>query len=582
MTRKTTTKNPARVSRETDALLPPGAPVEQIPLDQIEVLPGNPDPDPIVLQEILTHGIDEPVILLAPGCLIEPDYVELSMDPAKHLLLAGATRLAAAQALGQAFIDARVRHAPLQITDAVAFALRSNTGRRLVTSAELAGRVRQLANCGLNDRDISAKLAINDREVNQLRRFNTLPTAWQQRVTRYEHTQGDENDALPWSAAKALLPYTQLPEVLKELETDWSDARWNRNDMRSRDAFRNYVHRAVQDHTRPMSKDQLASLTPDQETLLDIRSLPTGKNGSQESLACCDPEIFRQIFPNPTYPTVTLRDNTAPKPPAKDLSTADIAAKAKADDAELKDRIQRPGGLAEIALRLACQKSPELKPGSPQARSITRWLSVCARDTGASAILEPATWITSAGKIYAARTGAKHCALPSSIGFARPMREDYGHFWAFTKNLDDELDGHDQIDVIFCQLVLWPQTDETESPDLYQPDKWPEHLPWIHAWLLDRIAERLIATVAQTWKASQRPEHLAAWTWFNAFLQTHNRRQLSDFAKASMPFGPSFSCPSVAEFAELKNTDQITALQEAHRRDNLRLPKILQPKKTKP
>ena len=52
MTRKTTTKNPARVSRETDALLPPGAPVEQIPLDQIEVLPGNPDPDPIVLQEI--------------------------------------------------------------------------------------------------------------------------------------------------------------------------------------------------------------------------------------------------------------------------------------------------------------------------------------------------------------------------------------------------------------------------------------------------------------------------------------------------------------------------------------------------
>lgn len=586
MTRnKASTKKPAPVSRETTSLLPPGTPVEQIPIDQIEILPGNPDPDPIVLQEILTNGIDEPVILLAPGRLVCPDYVELTTDPLKHLLLAGATRLAAATALGQTHIDARIRHAHLQLTDAVAFALRSNTGRRLVTSAELAGRVKQLADCGLNDQAISAALKINDREVNQLRRFHTLPIGWQQRVTKYEHTKGEDDDSLPWTAAKALLPYIELHPVLSQLEIDWTNERWNRDEMRSRHGFRDYVHRAVQDQTRPVSAEQIASLTPDQATLLDLRQLPTGPNGKKETLACCGPDFFRQIFPQPTRPAITLRDETTHSPAAggaQDLTPAALAAKARTDDAELKARIQRPGGLAEIALRLACRESTELKPGSPQARSICRWLAVCSRDTDGAANADPATWITSAAKIYGARAGVLTPGLVECKGYAHPTKEEYGRFWFFSGGLDDELDAHDQIDVIFCQLILWPQTDETESPDLYPPEKWPERLPWIHDWLLGVIADRLDARVDQTWHDSAMPGNTAAQAWFAAFLATHNRRQLTDLAKASMPFGPSFACLSVAAFAELKKTDQIAALQEAHGRNQLRQPKILQPKKAKP
>ena len=618
----------AAVSRETAAAssglgIVSDEPIERLPLGEIDVLPGNPEPDPRVVAQIVEHGQDEPAIVLLPGQLVCPPGVELSYDESRYLLLAGATRLAAARAAGWPWLEVRIRRQPITLDDAIAFALRSNTGRRVVTTAEKAARVKQLADCGRTDQEIAGLLDLDRPEVNQLRRFGELPAAWRDRVRSYEL---GEDDGISWSAAKALIPYVAVPAVLDDLESSFSKDEFLRAEMLTRDGFREAIQDAASRTTRPVEpgarvnykgdhywtdrKLPAKSLSPEDLDTLKIVELPLGPNGKMERRATCDETAFEIVFPIPKAKSqsgsVGKLDNMGDGRPngngnnMKPVETElDRRAKAKADDQYLADRIQRPGGLAAWALRIACAHSDRLRAGSAQARQVWRLLSACARDKDSTWHLDPAQWICYAAQIWAHRAGVKLPPLkPRANTWDRLLKEDWVGSLLALGQADDPLTAHDDIELTACELILWPQTDMLIAPGLFEPDEFPPAPePWIDDWLLQPIAAELQASLADTWEAARRKASgaplgfaLQATAWLTCFLNAHDKRQLvtltgSDVLRSWGPIAAAGLGSTAVEFAKRSKSQMVEGLIAAHVAEGLRLPKSLavaKPKKGPP
>jgi ParB/RepB/Spo0J family partition protein len=582
----------ATASAAVAGIVPPNTPVEQIPLDRIDVLPGNPDPDPDVIREILQHGQDEPVILIAPGQLAPGDKLPHAWQTNHYLLVAGATRLAAAQQAGWPTIEARVRTEPISYADAIAFALRSNTGRRQVTTDELANRVQQLAHCGLDDAAIAERIDRTREEINQLRRFCVLPKVWQQRVRRFERSGGDDPDSLSWAAAKALLPYANVQPVLDDLERQWSS---EDHQPRTRDAFRDAIVDAVKFKTRPVEPaakffdheayreikvpaniDQLPEA--DRERL-QIVELPIGERGRKEPRATCDPKTYCEILGIKNQQRGKTRGDDAgdAKPAAKKpkLSPAEQRARDKQADDELRDRIRRTGGLLEIGMRITCALSPRLKPGSEQARLIWRCLAACARDDETKGQLDVALWEYLATEIWAARRKVKVPAFrDSSYGRKREAYNKYFGYWA---TLEDSITAEDEQHVIAIQILLWPRVAERiDDRRLTKPGDWPERFPAIDTDLLTRIRQQLQVGTHELWKFRYNSEGgQDQWHWLERLLRAHDRRQLGLLAKECLTFDAACQPATLAEFRDASKTDQMACLLDAHRRGKFALPKVL-------
>lgn len=570
-----------------EGFLPPGTPVEQIPLDRIDVLPGNPEPDPDVIRAILKHGQDEPVIVIAPGQLAPGDQLPHAWRSDHYVLVAGATRLAAAQRAGRQTIEARVRTEPVSYADAIAFALRSNTGRREVTTDELAGRVQQLAGCGLDDEAIATKIGADRSEVNLLRRFNALPTLWKQRVRRYERSGGDDPDSLSWAAAKALLPYVGIPAILDEVERQWGiDA----ETLRTRDAFREEIANAIELRTRPATPGakffdhdfyremkvpgKIEDLPDADREKLQIVDLPVGKNGRKEPRATCDGKTYCDVL---GIRTAAEGDDAAPGVKQPELSPAEQRARDREADQELRERIWRPGGLRELGMRIACSLSAKLQPGSDSVRDVHRWLSAAARDTEQASHLDPAMWHVYAAQIWCQRAAVKVPKVPTRKGWNRPDKEQYGQWLVqVSAAVVDRGEYHDGVEAEFCRVVLWPQTEAIKGPYVFAPGVWPDRVPAIDQDLLDAIRRELDVDANTCWSlgigANAAP---AAVAWYERFLDAHDRRQLAVLGREVVTFAKGDDFATAAEFAAAKKSEQKSYLLAAHRRGAVRLPQVL-------
>jgi len=104
-----------------------------IPLSRLATLPANPIPDPGEVSRIASslqaRGQDEPIIVLA--YLRCPAEIELPANK-DWLVLAGATRLAAAQQIGWTELQAREYSAGMSYAEILTFACRNNLDRRTV------------------------------------------------------------------------------------------------------------------------------------------------------------------------------------------------------------------------------------------------------------------------------------------------------------------------------------------------------------------------------------------------------------------------------------------------------------------
>lgn len=624
-TRAKKPKNATGVIRETVAAaalggIVAGEPVQAIPLDEIEVLPGNPPPDPRVVEDVITHGQHEPAILLAPGKLVTPPNVELTTDPAKYLLLAGASRLQAARQANWPTLECRVRRERLHLSAAIGFALRSNTSRRAVMTAEKASRVKQLADCGLRDQEIGRVLGLDRVEVCQLRKWSVLPESWQDLVTGYET---GEDRGCSWAAMKQVLAHLDIPGLIGWFNEMVFECGEPLTRARLRDALRDGLQAVtypmddpVFDHRSHAWRDWPDGMSADVIESLDVRELACGVDGALESRACAPWEVVDGVLlaafdgddftegTGHTEQESTLAtagdaeenedaDDEWEEPEAAqdavesvvDLRSAPAShTKAQRDeeDADLAERFWSAAGLGPIGQRIAAATCSQVSAGSAEARQAFQLLSMCARDKDTSATLDNAHWMAVATEsLFASPKGfggqkpASMCPLKFRHGWHKPASDDYAAYFATIAKLDDPLSAWDYIELQFCRLILWPVS-ELQAWGLCAPDSWPRYLPWLDRSVLAAVVELFGVSIVDTWNAVRESigTDSQAEAWFRQLCLFHDDRQLDDLAAACVDEKASSAFQS--DWSRVKSRKQrVDTLLYYHRKRLLSLPRLL-------
>jgi len=527
-----------------------------IALQDLQTLDANPAPDPAEVERIAEsfrqRGQDEPIIVLPAKRL--PREIELQPDK-RYLVLAGATRLAAARRLMWGTIQARERTDRPTHADVLAFAFRNNVDRRTVGTAEKAGYAAALAACepagkpkAQIEQAVAERMGLDRPEINQLLRFDELPKAWRDRVLRFERDPSDE-DGLAWTYAKALLPYAHLAAVMAAVESIWQDS-WERTEFRDKEGIRQIVQQAARAGTRPVDRGEkhdygyqqggrLAcsfELTPKVKEELAIEKLPLGPNGKWVEVATAverydELQALAIAAAKAKHGGRSSGEPAGASPRSKPKLTAAEERKKHADqDKELADRIARPAGWREQALRLALAEA--LKPGDWPTEGLYEDLIATTRESEASMYFDLKAWRYEAQRILRARRlPAGHSPPRAHLPWGRQC-EGYARYSFDSLDPDgDPLDDLQQLRVITASLILWPvQQGSCDSDRLAKPGELPDRLPAIVASVLTDWSTVIGGSPQTTWEAATKPG--PARTWLAAFLKAHNRRQLAALAES--------------------------------------------------
>ena len=577
---------------DTGGLTPPRSPglVVDLSLDLLQTLAANPDPDPAEVSRIAAslqeRGQDEPILVLPSSRL----PLAITLDRGKGwLVLAGATRLAAARQLGWTTIAAREREA-MNHEEILAFAYRNNADRRSVGTAERAQYAAAIfstlpESLSKSDREaaVGTRMGLERSEVNQLLRFSDLPAKWQQRVRAYEIDR-EASDGISWSCAKAFLPYVHLAAFRDGLDKQWKNFPYN---MRRKDSVRNVVQWIVRDCTRPADEktkhdygwqnggDQprLYDLTAELRAQLKIEKLPLGKGGK-------DVEVITNVALNdklqePFLKKIAQRQNAqnngrTEKPVAKKtLTPAQERAKHSEQDQQLERRICGEGGLREQALRLAM--ATRLKLGHWTTDGLCDDLLCTSRDSSGSSYLDVSAWRYE-GQLQLRTDKAASRATGQLSGCI--SKEAYAAYSIGSVDmLNDPADDLLRVRLYTCQAILWPAAGKgVQSSRLCPADEIPERFPAIVPAVLEHWAEWLCASVQDTWvdAATAGP----ARKWLQRFFESHNRRQLQALAA-------SIGATALIDRAKT-GADEVGKLMAAHRAaDRLAMPSCLRQKSKK-
>jgi hypothetical protein len=387
---------------------------------------------------------------------------------------------------------------------------------------------------------VGERMGLDRSEVNQLLRWKDLPAKWQERVRTYEQDRENDN-GLPWSCAKAILPYAHVPVVMDALETVWKQD-WNRDRLQRKDSIRSTLQGIAEHHTRPLDKSRrhdygwqnggrqsrLYPLDADLREKLQVEKLPLGPKGKPVEVIT-NTKLNDELM-QPFLKKIAAKNNgrqTNDKPKAakkKELTPAEERAKHADQDRQLAERIQREGGFAEQALRLAIGNA--LHAGHWATEGLYDDLISTSRESNGSSSLDLKAWRYEAQQIL--RIGRGDTAKRHSSGLYCGC-EQYAEYSLGSLNLeDDPLSDVQQIRVLVCSLLLWPEERCAKSDRLVAVGEYPERLVWIVPSVLQTWAERMGVGVKDTWSASALPGR--ARVWLRAFFEAHNRRQLRRLA----------------------------------------------------
>lgn len=571
------------VSRKT-------AEIVELEIGDLATIAANPLPDPAEVERLVAdfrfNGQQEPIIVLLRSLV--PPGLQVVLPPKQsgylYLILAGATRTAAAKRCGWGKIKAQILDRPMTVEEILGFAFRNNTHRRAVTTAEKAAYASALAEAlpageGLDDA-IAQQMALSRSEVNQLRRFGTLPEVWRERVARFERDR-DDPEGLSWTAAKALLTdFAQLPAVQAELEDLWTCPYW-REDIRTKDRCRELIRDVVYNQTRPVDKKEkhnygyqtggyqprLFQLTDEVREQLGIITV---RDGDKTVERASNVDLYDQL--QQPYLAKLIAKNgkgKAPKSkPAADKETLSPVQKERAErakqaeqDRELQERIQRPGGLREQALRWAIATTvgkTDFRLGMYQCLLVT----AATNDYGSQ--LDWRDWQSDAIRIMSTDKQLKK----QTGAYAREYHyrqlveyvQDSGKYWVTVAA---------ELQSLIAELVLFPRMPipKVDSAVCCPEDQWPSCYPHVPENVLLDAAAKISVSVTDTWVCAA-DEHSTARQWLELFFKAHTRRQLLALAK---------ECRRDAELAGAKtNKEEIERLIRSHEEQPLPLPRVLE------
>jgi ParB-like chromosome segregation protein Spo0J len=581
------------VSRKTGEIV-------ELEIGDLATIGANPAPDPDEVERLVAdfryNGQQEPIIVLLRSLV--PPGLQVVLPPKQsgylYLVLAGATRTAAAKRCGWGKIKAQILDRPMTVEEILGYAFRNNTHRRAVTTAEKAAYAAALAEAlpageGLDDA-IAQQMALSRSEVNQLRRFGTLPEVWQERVARFERDR-DDWEGLSWTAAKALLTdVAQLPGVLVELEKAWENE-YERDEIQSKDRCRELIRDIVYRQTRPVEKSDKRRhdygwqhgsyqprLFPLTDELREQLGIITFRDGDTTVERATNVELYDQLQQPYLAKLIAKNGNgrgtAAASKPAADERTLSLVEQQRADrakhseqDRELQDRIQRPGGLREQALRWAMAS---VLPNSSAGTGVFQTLLVTAAANEYGSQLDWKDWQQEAVAALVGRS-------PKATG-KYPREHHYRAFveWATGSAWQGTWDSMTlPLQIKMAQLIVFPQQSDSgiQSTVCSAWDEWPGRWPHIPEIVLTEWATRLAVSVNDTWTCAADPNSTAR-QWLELFCKAHTRRQLLALAK---------ECRRDAELAGAKTGKQeIELLIRSHEEQPLPLPRVLEFEQPKP
>ncbi len=262
--------------------------VRDIPTDQIVIMPGNPRED---FEAVALRRLADGIVAdgqLQPGCVRPLDNGE------GFELFIGERRYRAVLLAGLPTYRASVH----KVTRAKAVEMRGfeNEDREDFNPIEKAIWYQQMLDeAGYTQTSLAIRLKITQGEVSNTVRLLKLPKAWQQRVISEE---------IKRSEAIAIIPWSDLPQVMTELEKKYTERLKNNGSIGN---FLDLLNGVVESKSKPLfhshywdsatSSSYKIDLKPTeaQKKELDVREV-TCRWSSSKALVAFNLKLWKELF----------------------------------------------------------------------------------------------------------------------------------------------------------------------------------------------------------------------------------------------------------------------------------------------
>lgn len=541
------------------------------PLEKIHRHPHNRQIDPRTCE-----GLSES---LARRSLLTPlrvRTVDANWDlPEGHVqLIDGERRYVAASLLGWESIDCEV--VSISDQEAEAEIAAANGHRQALNEIEIADRLAYLqrpavsGGGGLTQTQAAAEMGISQSYASLLQSVARLPECWRSAVCAGE---------IPGSFLRPVARYADCPEFLGLL--------WDRyrKDVSSADAWveacwssRRGVEETVDDvlrwHTRALTREDLldnerhslprfeaAGLSPADLAKLRIERLPVDGRELSRCLDCDAWDLLNDAARDADASQGGRQRSarSAAKRPRTAEQSRELEAKS---DRQLLAQICGPGGLREIALRIAMRR--QLLPGHWVTAELHDELAATAKGGNGFASLDYARWRYAAQRLVLLERD-KRPQVGKCLRHVGPREWSKASLAALAPEGDPLSDGERRRWWI-CRLILWPVQSACALDGMIVCEgEWPESFPWIDLATLEDYAQLAGARVGQCWDHARQAGTLERG-WLVQFIRKHSTlRQRGALCEEL----------GVEVCGKDKQSELLEKLLAAHQEHGLRLPKVL-------
>lgn len=524
--------------------------IVDVPLDKIHRHPANRQIKDTTCRDLASdlqaRGLLQPIQIREPGpCWLLPE--------GHYQIVFGERRTIAARLAGWDTIPAEiVTLSDQQTQEAIAA---ENGHRQQLDDVERARRLAVMikpvsdGGGGLTQTQAAAAMGIDQSTASTLVKLLRLPQAWQDLVIA---------GAMPGSHLRPLLPYAECPLLLTALLEDYRETQvsnWpeDRAAWATRDAIADTVRHVIENRTRPIASEDLLpgegpwslpkfAVTPALRAELNVIEVP-GEKGTLRRAFNTDrfQELQESATTRANKGRTAVGDDDEPNAASTkkaNPSPAEVRRKEADADRELRERVQRPGGLAEQGLRyaMAVEIADTLrqKSGGTQATNLVgQVLLDAAIDSAGSAYLQTCPWRNLGWRLVwreRAEAAGKEANAPKMPPFMD--HKAYGQYTAATLDGTENYVTDTQRHLAHvARLILFPSASEIiDKSRLAKWGDWPVRWPVIDQVILVRLATALGVSLAKAWEAGRKPG--PARRWVELVIATHNtRRQREALAK---------------------------------------------------
>lgn len=512
-----------------------------VPLDKIHRRPSNRGGRAVAMPDVADLADQIERCGLATPVLLRTESDEQELPVGHYELIAGERRCQAFRAIGRDEIPAVILSG-LTAQQAGVLVAVDNTHRRDLDPIERARSIRELiGRHGLLPVDAGRCHGLGESAAKNAMRLLELPESIQDHVAA---------GRLPERSARYLVPYAGVPGIMAQAEREIRDQHswWTRaNESEAQVKFG--VQRLVRENVRPLSGKhdygyQLGyeharyfELTDSLRKKLNVVTIRIDNKPVEVATnvklwdKCQVPLIKAKLAEKNRgqgggKATTKGKGGAAGKDSTPKLTPAQQRAKEKDQDEQLRDRINRPYGLRELAWRWAMVL--HIKPGHEATEELYDLLIDTARDGEGTGYLDVPAWRYEAERLLRARVQPGKTPA-AKRGYS--SRESYAEYFLATAAMCvDRTTERQWLHATRAALILWPQQRGIDSERLGPPDELPTRWPAVVPAVIEWYAATMGVSAHDTWDDAALPTGPAR-QWLSAFLRAHNRRQLERLAK---------------------------------------------------